>query len=807
MPSSQLNRLVFRRLLANKPLLYRGCLHRNAVRPLLATQHRTFLNLFKPHRKVKTAQVPPGLDVLGELSHSQRDNLRLPKPANVASALLSFFAPKKYPLENFHVAYALNAFRFLLENPRTDNQPWCSKEQLNQMLEQLITRRPHTGGTPHLSLGKLLADQLKNLTHPKAGDSAEDTPALPSEYEVVFAPKLIRLLTMYGAALMARENVLSTYHSVQNPSSQPEIRASEAVYSSWGYVIDGLASEDNEAELLNTLAMMQEYSIPYLQTIQRTVVAYFISKKNIQEAKKWYLQPPARDTDVEHMEPLDTTSADILKACALHGDQAFGQQIVTSLLKETPRKETWDAIFLWSAALGKGPDEIDRMMNVMIRRNNEERQKDPALAVTHPDIETINALVELAISKQDSYSAERYVALGEKRGIFPDETTYTMQIHYRLSIKDLDGARAAYSGLQGSTYENGQTVKAVNSLVQALCWSQQHVFDEIMAIVDELHERKVLLAPETVADLCVLHLRRGEMLDAADLLQIHSFNFSLSQRITIRTSFAAFIMDGQTSTSDAWDTYQIMRNCFPETPRDDRIPIMKEFFARNRSDMACHVFFHMRNSTEPHITTTKEVYVAAFTGFARNADAESLELAHNQLKLDLNVEMDTKLRNALMLAYACTGNNTHALEIWAKIGSSKEGPTYNSIAIAFRSCEGMPFGDRHAKSIWRRLKEMDVEIDKKIFTAYLSAIARNQLYDEALALLETGEEEYGYTPDLYILGHLFNATTHIDRQARLEEWIKKNYPSVWPKLEALGHTVTMDGFGFRQLHFSRDLEP
>jgi hypothetical protein len=103
-----------------------------------------------------------------------------------------------------------------------------------------------------------------------------------------------------------------------------------------------------------------------------------------------------------------------------------------------------------------------------------------------------------------------------------------------------------------------------------------------------------------------------------------------------------------------------------------------------------------------------------------------------------------------MLAYATTGNNKKALEIWAEIGSSKEGPTYNSIAIAFRSCEGMPFGDEHAKSIWRRLKEMDIDIDKTLFTAYLAAIARNHLHDEALTLVESAEKEHGFTPDLYM---------------------------------------------------------
>lgn len=57
------------------------------------------------------------------------------------------------------------------------------------------------------------------------------------------------------------------------------------------------------------------------------------------------------------------------------------------------------------------------------------------------------------------------------------------------------------------------------------------------------------------------------------------------------------------------------------------------------------------------------------------------------------------------------------------------------------------------------------------------------------------------------LGNWFNTTTNIERQSKVEEWIKQHYPAVWTELEALGYWVTMDGFGYRQYNISRDLEP
>jgi peptidoglycan/xylan/chitin deacetylase (PgdA/CDA1 family) len=57
------------------------------------------------------------------------------------------------------------------------------------------------------------------------------------------------------------------------------------------------------------------------------------------------------------------------------------------------------------------------------------------------------------------------------------------------------------------------------------------------------------------------------------------------------------------------------------------------------------------------------------------------------------------------------------------------------------------------------------------------------------------------------LGSWFNSTASNDRQERIEAWIKERYPEIWKELEALGHWVTMDGFGWRQYNINRDLEP
>jgi hypothetical protein len=747
---SHLTRLVFRSIIADEPLLYRGCRLR-AVRPHMVnrsaralphTQRRAFFDLFKQRRKLKPMQMPAGLETLSEVGYNTQNGLRPPEPKVVAAAFKLYFTQRKGAFEDFHIAKARPAFAYLLENPREDRTPWLSATELEQDVYLRLVQRSHqpTSDTAeHIKFGKALLQeyerQLKNATE-------QELKSKGSKFSLVddVNLKMVRLLSAFGAATEARELVTSSYR-VDPTSSAEHRRVSIAL---WGWVLQGFVREGNVDQVRKTLDLMQQYSIPLTTSMQHNAVSFFCERKEMDDAKFWYKFP----IEGKISGPLPRTSAALLKACALTGDLSFGHQVVASLLENNmPEKEAWDAVFLWSAAIGKGVDEVDRMMGVMVRRNDAARTKDPSVELIRPDVETINQLVEFANSRKDPYSAERYVALGEKRGIMPDEKTYVMQIEYRLSVKDIDGARAAYFNLQGEFSGAEQSVAVVNQLIRALCEHQQHNFDELMVMVDDLHERKALFDPETIAALCVLHLKRGEPIDAADLLQTHAHNYSPDQRSHIRKGLAAFILDRETSTTDAWETYQILRNVFQETSREDRIKIMNEFFARQRSDMACHVFFHMRNHISPDHTANRDVYVAAFVGFARNADAESLELAHNQLKLDLNVDLDTRLRNSLMLAYAAIEENTKAMRFWREICESKEGPSYNSIAIAFRACETMHHGYGHARSIWKRLKEQDVEIDKTIWKAYMCAMARNFQHDEAQAMIETVEEEYGFTLD------------------------------------------------------------
>jgi hypothetical protein len=402
---------------------------------------------------------------------------------------------------------------------------------------------------------------------------------------------------------------------------------------------------------------------------------------------------------------------------------------------------TWDVIFQWAvSALGKGVEDVEHMMEVMVRRN----PQDDAI---RPDVETINGLVELAMSRNDPYLAERYLALGLKSGIRPNAKTFILQMDYRIDAGDLSGAQVGYEALQSEEIRDGEDLPIVNKYIRALCSVDKPNYDRITSIVADLDERNVRPEADTVSALALLYLKRNDLHDVIDILQAHCFHYTGDERARIRDAFLTYCLDRRNYTTSVWDTYAVIRQIFDETNAEKRVQLMKEFFRRNRSDMACHVFGHMRQHIRPELRPKADTYADCFEGIARCSDAENLYMIHNMMKLDSSIEPSTRLYNSLMLAYIACDEPNRALDFWSDITNSTEGPTYNSIQIVFRACERKPFGDKPAREIWNKMRRMEIEVTPEVSSAYVGALAGQALLPEVKALIENMEADVGYGPD------------------------------------------------------------
>jgi hypothetical protein len=430
----------------------------------------------------------------------------------------------------------------------------------------------------------------------------------------------------------------------------------------------------------------------------------------------------------------------LLRSCLKYNDLGWGQSIIRVYTEAgwlSVHRSTWDVLFYWTLATGKSVEEVHRMMGVMER----------TIPKFKPDQNTINTLIQFANERNDAYLAERLLALGDRLGIKKDAKTFKLQMDYRLSTGDLEGARAAYRQLQSLEQDGDDDLPLINKLIQAMVSSRKYGFDTIIGVVEELSARGHRFDPDTVAALSVLHLNRDEYHDVADLLTTHVHEFTADERAIVRETFANFCLDRRNSIARVWDTYMIFQQVFDESDREVRTRIMNEFFTRQRSDMAVHVFNHMRKHTRSDTIPNTDTYAAALIGIGKLKDSESLTIVHNALKLDMNVEPSTKMSNALMIAYARCGEPRYAMNFWIDITTSKEGPNYNSILALFNACEKAAFGEKRAISVWNQLSDLDVVITRDLLAKYVAALTGNQCIDDAKKIVVQCEERFGFEPD------------------------------------------------------------
>ncbi|KXT07514.1 hypothetical protein AC579_193 [Pseudocercospora musae] len=821
---SYLTRHIFRRILANEPILHGDCLRRqaysttrrsrqnplrslghNGARNIARQQHRGFLNfgMFGAKKsKAKEANIDPGIEDMMQLAKLQRMRARLPPPEDIQDALRLFMRhkkKKKQAMSDTQAELALGALRFLHESSLNGLDSGAGGHKYLTELEIFCLAKVLSWSKTSPSLAHL--EFLKYLI--------AITPELSKDVFRSLNYYCVGMLAHLGRSIEARQITIDLERDhfdfeVKGPVASDDGRSDRVIITGnrddpipdmWIQVLNGFVVEDDEPRALETLRLVRERAWFKQQEfrIASAMLRLSIKRSRLDDIRSWFAQLwrscQLRGLDHKTAEAMGVDLHRVLQWCLEHEEFEFGHQAVRQATTGIPPKGVWDAIFVWAAGTGKGADEIGRMFGVMEKTNEE--IPDPE-QWRLPDVVTINKLVAYATSKSDPYLAERFIALGQSKGIGPDAHTYQLQMEYRLKINDVDGALIAYKNLQSMDTSSDQDLPTVNRLIVALCNGKRHDFDTIMNVAMDLSDRRARFEPETVSTLALLHLHRDEIHDVVDLLNTHAYHYSAADRGQIKDAILAFCLDPSTPTSRSWDAYLVLYKIFEETPREPRTDIMKNFFSRQRPDMAVNVFQEMRKHTRTDTMPTVDTYVAAFLGSARLRDLESLEVIHNQLKLDFNIDVNTYLTNALIIAYTACGQPRKAINFWNDIVSSKEGPTFNSIHIALRACEKAPFGDLKAKELWERLRKMDVDLDQSMWASYAAALAGNGDNELAFKTIEEAEVNNELEVDAFLLGSLHDGGQSDSKQVEIEEWAKDKYPAVWEELEKFGYDVDAD---------------
>jgi hypothetical protein len=692
------------------------------------------MNLFtKPPREVKEGGFEPGFATFVEFRARSVQNIQLPSRDELIEAFRTFFNYKmmrKKPL-NSTQAFCTRLLVEYLQGATTE--AILTKEDLQKAL-YIVALPPERGSTSeHVELAKQVYHQLNVLKY--SGEPVDERDRV-QELKSDDLERYIVVLIRQNATKTAMDTLLSfrDVYPLFDPTRANQLNVLRYL------VLKGLAKERDQTKLEEFANELLESGYGYSVDFHGTMTSFYgdIGAGGENDLRRWF-EKPIQD----NMRPRPDAYMALIKFSArTKREPDWLKKAMQELCDSNPPKAWWDVILRWAVYQGKDIDHIRRMMDVMIQTNEQNE-------AVRPDIRTINGLLSAAVEHDNPLFAERINSLALELGLRPNAVTYSLLLEARTAGGDAVGAASAFDDLIHCTPLVGQPIKVINQYLKKLCYADPLDYNQVLAVLSHVERREVELEPDTIVGLCSMFLRNDKAHEVIDTLSLHVKQFSMEDRQVILDSLLKYCQDRDVSTARAWDCYNILRQFFPETSREERVALMESFFDRKRADMACYIFGHMRAHDNDAMRPDIATYVACLEGLGACPDAESVQMIHNMFKMDTKIQPTTKLYSAFMLAYTACDEPSQAFDFWREISMSAEGPSYSSLSIVFRVCQVLPYGDEKAKIIWEKMHRMEIDIPIGVYCSYIVMHAGQGRLEDVKALLIGMEDNYQIGPNWY----------------------------------------------------------
>jgi hypothetical protein len=504
--------------------------------------------------------------------------------------------------------------------------------------------------------------------------------------------------------------------------------------SPWLTVMKGFAMDDDNRQLRNITKEFPKYGMRFDQASHEELVNLLIDQGQFKAVQTAYECPITDNT-----EPSLAAKQAAIKCAILNSDTEWAQPIFYSL-PQGPLPETVGITLLWEAAQGSSASSLAEKVKSWI--TSDALIKD---AITVADL---NSLIQYANASQNPGLAPSFVRLAEQWGLVPDQQTHLLQLESYVQAGAVEQTLEMLERRVDLSLLPSEKLPLCNKLIAMLCSSEQRdaLFQRISSLLDPLFQDNVRLDPTTVAALTRMLLYRHDWEAISELLRPRLGTYDDEGKSFVQKAITDFILDRSQKDQEVWDVYELFKLAFPQAGVSIRTEIMCSFFERKRSDLAVLVFGHMRQAEDPRRRPKPDTYARCFQGIARNSDATNLELVHNMLKLDLEVNLNTRIQNGLMLAYAACGMPEKSMEIFRQILQSDDGPSHKTIRIFFRVCEKHHNGAQEAIKMLNKIKKVGVEVDRPLYSAYIEAVAAQCEFDLATTAIDNMEAEIGVPP-------------------------------------------------------------
>lgn len=734
---SHLTRRVFRAIINNEPLYFSRCHQRQLLHtisparvrpslPILYNGQRRTLFAFSsntPNSGEGQPTILPsekGLQPMTDLKRSLEDKSRAPPNHTLTNAFQLFFTTR---VENPGV---INQFQARLlsmtwkhlkaqQNELEDReyQSVFSVESLERMLF-VLSEAQCLPESRDIILKIARFAYLELCADHGFGPNSISRPAL-----LVY----INLLSINGSPEEARHAILKFGGQLRGAKPSP-----------WLTVLKGFAMNDDRRQLRKITQEFEKYGIKFDQASHEELINILIAQDQIKAVQTVYECPIAGKS-----EPSLATKKAVIKYAILNSEVAWAKPIFESL-RQGPTPDAAGITLLWEAAQGGSAASLAERVKSWTAADPQLKE---LLTITD-----VNNLLQYANVVQNSQLAASFAKLAEQWGLMPDEQTHILQLEACIQAGDVERTLEILEERVDPNTLASENLPLANRLVTMLCLSKQKdaVFQQISSLLDPLFHDNVRLNPETVAALTRMLLYRHDWDAVSELLRPRLGTYDNEGRSVVRAAITDFILDLGQQDSDVWDVYELFKLAFPETGVSTRTEIMSTFFERRRSDLAVLVFGHMRQAEDLTRRPKPDTYARCFQGIARTSDATNLELVHNMLKLDLEVELNTRILNGLMLAYAACEMPEKSMEIFRQILQSDEGPAHKTIALFFKVCEKHHNGAQEALKMMKKVKKLEIAVDRRLYTTYVEAVAAQCEFDLATEAIDNMQAEIGVPP-------------------------------------------------------------
>lgn len=573
-----------------------------------------------------------------------------------------------------------------------------------------------------------------------------------TETKLLLARKMFEGLENSNGYKIGDEEIMEFTHILTRTGNTAEALELCAKYSGkfkstdnerrvWGKVLAGFSIEGNEAALLQTWGKLEEAGIDIHPKLYTPLVTFYCERNELGKARIWYDRVVAS----EH-EPVSSAYVEILRSCLRTRNYEWGNEVVKALLEgKDPNlgREAWHAVLRWNIAIGRTPEEISQMLDMM----DERAKAVDTLPV--PNIDTINNLLRFGMGfLGPEFNFSGILAIADKRGFDGDRTTLELRLVHKVQTNDLRSALEVYEDLRTTLIPRDYQATETKSFLRALCSQEPLNRPLIRSVYSDLLEWGVRLDGETLCVMLKYFLEECTFKDVIHLLTRETH--STSEKARIIHEMGEYIGRDTTSIEAAWDTYQILYQLFPETSIHQRNELMNLFFQLGRSDMGVLIFQHMRQSRKRK--PDRRSYAIALAGVAMSRDLEALKVIHNALKMNYQFDPDTRLLNGLMRAYTNCGLPSRALEFWNHIRKSRQGPDDASISIALDSCGRLDDGMSTARILWGQLRSTGVRPSANNYCAYIEALGRNGMWNEGFRLAKEMQSLDNLEPTFRLYG-------------------------------------------------------